>query len=308
METGTTICPICDQDAQIFRVFSSREAGIECNICGKFFATDGDRDSFFRIDDNTKVAIQSFIREKNIDEIEPHLNEVNFQNLPKISKTPIERIDMFLLNLEKIADGNFSHNFEIWYDNDAPLAHAKNGNEMHYILKVMEEMRMFASQYFAEQNVNMMFCLSVDAWQRIDEIKKGNPNSNQGFVACWFHDSHDKYRRAAEKGIECAGFKAISIKEKHYPETIIAKALGEIRKSRFLIADLTKQRSTVFVEIGFALGLGIDVFFIVSKKYWEDEKDNLEFYSKNYNIKAYKDEKHLSEIVEEAIRSHIESR
>lgn len=79
------------------------------------------------------------------------------------------------------------------------------------------------------------------------------------------------------------------------------KALAEIRESRFLVVDLTKNRPSVFFEAGFAHGLGIEIIFV----YKEGEGTDLEFYAKHYQCYKYSSPDELRELVKNAISARI---
>lgn len=69
------------------------------------------------------------------------------------------------------------------------------------------------------------------------------------------------------------------------------KIITEIKNSRFLVADVTQQRPGVYFEAGYALGLGIPVFWCVR----EDDLKNVHFDTRQYNHIVWKDENHLAE-------------
>jgi len=186
---------------------------------------------------------------------------------------------------------------------DYPLGYARDSREFSFLLGSMRDQGLFSD--YRSLNTGPAFHLSIEAWERIEENKKKRVNVNQGFVACWFSDEHDSFRNAIERGIHNAGYTPISIKEKHYPDTILSKALGEIRNSRFVVVDLTGQRDTVFVEFGFALGQDVEPILVIREDDWKNLK---EFYVTNYNVFRYKDEKHLEKIVEAAIAERIGTR
>lgn len=90
--------------------------------------------------------------------------------------------------------------------------------------------------------------------------------SNKAFVAMWLHKSMDKvFERGIRPGIEDAGYKAIRIDRQPDVDKIDDAILEEIRQCRFMVADFTHgesgARGSVYFEVGFAFGLGIDVFF-----------------------------------------------
>jgi nucleoside 2-deoxyribosyltransferase len=64
--------------------------------------------------------------------------------------------------------------------------------------------------------------------------------------------------------------------------------------SRFLIADFTEQRPGVYFEAGFAIGLGLPVFWFVRK----DDLDNVHFDTHQYN--------HIMWEIKESLAQQIE--
>lgn len=91
-------------------------------------------------------------------------------------------------------------------------------------------------------------------------------DSSKAFVAMWFHDSmNDAYYEGMEPAIREAGYEPVRIDNVEHTGQIEDAIIGEIRTSRFVIADLTQgsdgARGGVYYEAGFAKGLGLDVIF-----------------------------------------------
>ncbi|MES2223596.1 MAG: hypothetical protein V4469_01525 [Patescibacteria group bacterium] len=147
----------------------------------------------------------------------------------------------------------------------------------------------------------------------IDRINIGLSNSsrlnksNQIFIASWFDSSTDSSITAIEEGIREAGFEPRCIKDEHFSEPIMDKALGEIRKSRLVVVDLTGKRPSVFFEAGFAHGAEIETVYVYKK----DEKSttdlSLEFYVKHYKCYSYSNTEELKEKVKDIITARIKS-
>jgi nucleoside 2-deoxyribosyltransferase len=84
--------------------------------------------------------------------------------------------------------------------------------------------------------------------------------SARGFVAMDFaEDMRDAWTNGFDPGIRAAGFHPMRIDAKDYVGGITDEIMSEIRQSRFVVADYTGQKSGVYFEAGFALGLGITV-------------------------------------------------
>lgn len=69
------------------------------------------------------------------------------------------------------------------------------------------------------------------------------------------------YEQFIKPAVIEAGYDPLIILEKHHNNDINNEIIAEIRRSRFLIADLTGHRGGVYFEAGFAFGLGIPVIW-----------------------------------------------
>ena len=78
------------------------------------------------------------------------------------------------------------------------------------------------------------------------------------------------YNRGIRPAIENTGYEAFKINDKPDVDKIDDEIIGEIRRSRFLVADFTHgekgARGGVYYEAGFAYGLGLHVVRSCHKK------------------------------------------
>ena len=105
--------------------------------------------------------------------------------------------------------------------------------------------------------------ITVDGYRQIAG-QEVNPSSDRVFVAMWFDDSMvDARENGIKPAILNTGYTPRLINEKPDVDKIDDEIIGEIRRSRFLVADLTHgdkgARGGVYYEAGFALGLGLTV-------------------------------------------------
>ena len=87
------------------------------------------------------------------------------------------------------------------------------------------------------------------------------------------------YKNIMSKAICEAGYKPLKIDNKLHNNKICDEIIAEIRKSKFLVADLTGHRGGVYYEAGFAKGLGLEVFWSCNEK----DFDKLHFDIRQYN-------------------------
>ena len=108
--------------------------------------------------------------------------------------------------------------------------------------------------------------ISAKGW---DYLEHGNPNveSMTGFVAMSFNpEPAGLFESGIEKGLEDAGYEAIRVDKKKHLNLIDDEMLALIRKSRFIVADITEQKQGVYFEAGFAKGLGLKVIWTCEKQ------------------------------------------
>ncbi len=95
----------------------------------------------------------------------------------------------------------------------------------------------------------------------------------------WFNDGENNtpntnkaYDEAIVTAIEASGFEKYRVdKDELSNEWIPDTIVKQIRKSKFLIADLTGNRGGVYYEAGFAEGLGLQVIYTCNKKWFDEE-------------------------------------
>ncbi|MGK2873247.1 MAG: hypothetical protein ACSLFL_13495 [Alphaproteobacteria bacterium] len=151
---------------------------------------------------------------------------------------------------------------------------------------------IFLLQYLVDQgwitqtkvSPSIEHIITLQGHARLAELATQHVNSAQGFVAMWFDDSMiEAYEKGIGPGIEDAGYSPLPINRKEHINKIDDEIIAEIRRSRFVVADFTHgdtgPRGGVYYEAGFALGLGIPVFFTCRK----DILDKIHFDTRQYN-------------------------
>jgi hypothetical protein len=107
--------------------------------------------------------------------------------------------------------------------------------------------------------------ITPEGWAHLESLRKVNPHSELGFIAMRFHDSTVSLRdRGLKPAITEAGYRPVLMDEHLHGNRIDAEIMALIRRSRILVADLHGRRGGVYFEAGFAMGLGIPVFWTCS--------------------------------------------
>ena len=158
-------------------------------------------------------------------------------------------------------------------------------NEIFFLLKYLSS-RGFIEDY-THMTMSESPCLAtvtVEGYGFIQE-NTANPDSTQAFVAMWFAEEMvEAYEKGIEPAIWDAGFKPMRIDMKLDAEKVDDEIFAEIRRSRFLVADMTHGkrgvRGAVYFEAGFAQGLGLPVIYTCRED--EEMEKNLAFDTRQF--------------------------
>jgi nucleoside 2-deoxyribosyltransferase len=97
----------------------------------------------------------------------------------------------------------------------------------------------------------------------------------------WFDKSTDNlYNQAIKPAILKAGYDPLRIDRHEHVNRIDDEILGQIKRSRFMVADFTGQRYGVYFEAGMMIGLGRTVIWMCDKK----QLDQLHFDVRQFNF------------------------
>jgi nucleoside 2-deoxyribosyltransferase len=137
-------------------------------------------------------------------------------------------------------------------------------------------------------------------------MKLVQKETSQGFVAMWFNPKTEAaYLNGIAPALMQTGYKAMRIDKKDHNNKIDDEIVGEIRQSRFLVADFTCEpksvRGGVYFEAGFALGLGIPVIWTCNK----NSMDDLHLDTRQYAHIVWQEPADLQEQLKNRIRATI---
>ncbi|MHA1206864.1 MAG: nucleoside 2-deoxyribosyltransferase [Candidatus Hodarchaeales archaeon] len=190
-------------------------------------------------------------------------------------------------------------------DSISPIFYCINVEEVKAYLKHLKDSNLVDfSGPRIEKNGTSCYRLelTVEGWQKVEEQAKPNIESKQAFVAMWFDDEmKSAYSEGIAKLEEDTGFSMLRIDMKQFNDKICDKILAEIRRSRFLIADVTKHRQGVYFEAGFAMGLGLPVIWTCR----QDEIDECHFDTRQYNHITWNNENELRQKLRDRIIATI---
>ncbi len=113
--------------------------------------------------------------------------------------------------------------------------------------------------------------LTFEGWQAYAELKRGRSDSRKAFMAMEYGDSDLDmvFSACFRPAVRAAGFDLQRLDDAPPAGLIDDRLRVEIRTSRFLIADLTRENRGVYWEAGFAEGLERPVIYTCEKGHFE---------------------------------------
>jgi len=158
------------------------------------------------------------------------------------------------------------------------LAYSESANykDLDFLIKDLESRQLIGNK--DPSNNHWVLVLTFEGHSRLEDLQKPKTDSKKGFMAMWFDPSMDQaWEKGFEPGIRDAGYEPVRIDEKQHINKIEDEIIAEIRRSRFVVADLTHGdkgvRGGVYYEAGFARGLGIPVIFTCRKNEKKEDKE-----------------------------------
>lgn len=148
---------------------------------------------------------------------------------------------------------------------------------------------------FSHENMQgLLATISPAGWAYLDTSRGRVRNSPYAFVAMRFADETRALREEGLKpAIVEAGFDTRIMDEVDHNKHIDDMIIANIRRCRFLIADLTFNRQNVYYEAAFAQGLGLEVIWTVREDHLDatDEVRKLHIDVRQFNYVAWSDGK-----------------
>ena len=306
---GYDPCPLCGEKSMIYEgeIFT-----VECSSCGSFKII---REAFEDLPGEKRYKqhlhkVSAYTRSRTIngkDTITLFLGNVESNDIPGIMieeiidrfpKSISERVDRALLNLAKMS--KFTGDKVALTNKDWPIFYP-DSRDLNSVFFIFNQL---ISNGFVEGAAAFPSEVMVTAkgWNRVYEIEKGNIESRQAFIAMWFDkDMEEVAEKGFKQAIRDAGYEPLRIDNKEHNNKIDDEIVAEIRRSKFVVCDVTGNRSNVYFEAGFAIGLGLPVIWCCRS----DCIDDLQFDTRQYSHIVWSDADDLRKKLYNRIRATI---
>lgn len=189
------------------------------------------------------------------------------------------RLDRLLLAIVRDTTA-LGEDFDLQQDGRIPrytaTTYSQNEGELQYLIESLHKLNLVdagAHWYFP--------AVTPHGYAYVEDRLGKNLESPIGFCAMWFNNEVlPLWTEAISPAINDAGFDPRRIDTVEHDDRIDEAILALIRRSRFLVADLTAQRHGVYFEAGFAAGLGLPVIWMVRADHLRD----VHFDNRQYNF------------------------
>ena len=159
------------------------------------------------------------------------------------------------------------------------------------------------------------FRVTPAGWDRFDQLTRGSSSpENPVFVAMWFGVKESKkqsdmtaeqmtdiYMEGIKPAVERAGYRVSRVDMEEFNDSIMDKVFGDIRAAPFVVADFTGHRNGVYLEAGFARGLGRTVIQTCAESHF----GKAHFDTRHLNHICWQDKGDLQERLFQRIRGTI---
>lgn len=258
---GIQHCLICSSPATVRRdMLYSR---VDCRRCGDFqverIAID---DVPLPLKDAKAVALASYLVCKLQTGKRPSLSQQFFDSLQdRTLPTPAELADNLLLFEAKQSNGRPGAPLSISHS-DLSLASAVgafNEDDLLWAVRELEAEGFIKGSWlshFANGHI------TGRGWRRVEELKRTDVSSRFAFFARKFANSDldHVYEKCLKLAVKQTGFELRTVTQR--AGHIDAVIEDEIRRCRFLLADLSDGNAGAYWEAGFAEGLSKPVIYI----------------------------------------------
>ena len=280
------ICPVCLQTAEQSGLDDEDVATVDCPQCGLFRVTFeakqellGERvlgDKYSR----ARANISGWLNQNR-----DFLLETDTIDALALLPTPdvLTRVDRVMAALEK--DTTFiGQKADLKVRRYMGVSCSINPDELVSLLIYLQEKGWIKTQLSSvgEPVGDTLWGINMTpaGWIHLDENRRTLAASSQGFVAMWFDKAlDDAYLKGFQPAIHSAGYDPVRMDRIEHLDMIDDRTIAEIRRSRFLVADLTGHSGGVYYEAGFATGLALPVIWTCR----EDDRKGLHFDIRQYN-------------------------
>ena len=241
----------------------------------------------------------------SVDERAINLLKCFAEHYPQIGSGPLMRhIKHFSSKAPNIEEADFERAIAKFVYQSLSRSYSNNKEELDYLFM---DYHILETKFINKFNNKLE--ISPKGWARLDELKIKIQESNIGFIAMKFTDELEEYsKKWFEGGIKDAGYEAAAMYKDQHTNLIDNEMIAQIKRSKFLVCDLTENSSGAYYEAGFAHGLNKPVMFLCEKKFFEDKVNGgVHFDTNHYPIRFWEYGDNNGKALQKVLKNWIEA-
>jgi hypothetical protein len=265
-------CTVCDSPANVLQREFGRGTIVDCSRCGDYLVEHVTCDDIgLPLRTAGQRALASHLIRKMQNGRRPHLTTDFFLSMAERAlPTPAEASDNLLLWFAERADGNLGKFNPVSLSDQALQASIGviGTTDLIYVKDALMHQRLIEGP--GPGDVGMR--LTPTGWLRVEELKRAHIASKYAFFARKFDNLElDRvFNECLRPAVAATGYELRPVTQR--AGLVDAVIEDEIRRCRFLIADLSDDNAGAYWEAGLAEGLGKPVIYICRAKEGDAEK------------------------------------
>jgi hypothetical protein len=270
-------CPICNTPTTVESITEGSAYNIYCTRCGKFEVTDSAITMFQNSEINTKpLSLSYWIRQRQTKESKVIID--------------LNLMRKLLVNFEPPKPREQADNLLLWIGSNVKKPDAviiRSFNDLISIVGAVDEANViYLAQYLNDQkyiiykysSTQLHAQMTFNGWDRYYELQKSNKESRLAFMAMKFDNEtlENIFNTIIKESVFKTGFDIRILSEVKRSGLIDDKLRVEIRRSKFIIADLTDDNNGAYWEAVYAEGLGMPVIYICEEDKFREKKTHFD--------------------------------
>jgi hypothetical protein len=191
-----------------------------------------------------------------------------------------DRANRLLLNL---AGRSTFAGERTWIDaeSDYAMAYAANGQELMFLIHyLIQDGLLDGPPVMSDPPIFNWAAVSLKGWARVEQLRSRSTSFSQAFVAMTFDPALAWiYTQGIEPAVRDAGYQPLILSRQEHADRVDERIVLELNRSRFVVAEFTQHRPSVYFEAGYAVGRGLPVIWTCR----EEDYEQAHFDTRQYN-------------------------
>lgn len=211
-------------------------------------------------------------------------------NIRDYPKNIISRVEKSLINISKMFPvvGEYVYAYETY----AAFYFCESENPFGEIVGILSFLCQLG--YCEEvHGLKYTYIITVKGWEKIHELTQKENEVQQGFIAMSFRPETSSIWRIFAETIRECGYHPQRIDQKEHNNQIVPEIFFEIKRSKFLVVDVTYPNFGAYYEAGYGEALNKQVIVCCRREEFESKESRPHFDIAQKSTVVWEDEEDL---------------